>query len=372
MNSKPILVYYSPDYYIDTDITVLCHLIEDFRVVWFYQYSSTNPNSMTYSPSKAKDYAEKWGITLEVADLRKRRRSPSNYFFYRRIAKKINKYEPSIVYACEVFPFWTYCYNKIHCKNKILGIHDVTLHSYKHKIIESILHRIQIQFIQKFNNIFTFSLNQQKLLRELYMKESSMVGMSCKNLGMSNLKAPVIKGSISLLYLGRIHLYKGLDLLINALEELADEGLSNIKLTIAGKGPFWNSCKDLIKHDALYNLHICFVPTEEIPDLMCSHHFLVLPYRDATQSGPLAIALNYSLPIIAPNFGCFKDIYNSKSGILYEKEELKKALKEASEISQSEYDLMKQETNKIKEKYSEKSIAENYIKAFKKSLLTMQ
>ena len=161
-----------------------------------------------------------------------------------------------------------------------------------------------------------------------------------------------------------INKYKGLDLLISALEQLKSEGICNISLTIAGKGIFWSTCEQLIKTPEMYNLQIRFIDNEEIPDLMSSHHFLVLPYRDATQSGPLATAVAYELPVIAPNFGCFKETYSNKSALLYEQGHIKEALTEVSNMTGDKYEDMRNACKMLKDAYSEEEIAKNYIKCF--------
>lgn len=362
---KPILVYFNPDCYSDTDLTVLRHLTREFHVIWFYLYESLQANSMRYNPARAKEYAEKYGITLEIIDPKMRRRNPKNIFFYHEVANRINQYNPDIVYACNIFPFWMYSYKRITCKNKVLGLHDVSMHTYKFSLIKLWIQHNKERWIKRFSNLITFSTNQHNLLKQDFGKESYMVGMASKFFGFSSLIPPPFSEGIKLLFFGIISKYKGLDLLIEALENLNNAGVTNLQLTIAGRGESWDDCKGLIKTPSLYNLKVRFIKNDEIPDLMCSHHFIVLPYRDATQSGPLVAALGYGLPIIAPNFGCFSEALDEKSSILYPQGELSNALKRVANMSNQEYENIKQETLRIKETYSEERIADNYIKAFK-------
>ena len=114
----------------------------------------------------------------------------------------------------------------------------------------------------------------------------------------------------------------------------------------------------------MYNLQVRFIENNEIPDLMSTHHFLVLPYRDATQSGPLATAVAYELPVIAPNFGCFSETYTTESAMLYSQGNLVEALKRVAVITNEEYQYMKIACKKVKEANSEERIAENYIRCF--------
>ena len=195
-----------------------------------------------------------------------------------------------------------------------------------------------------------------------------MVGMSFKSFGESDkTPEPIIEG-VKLLFFGSIILYKGLDLLILALEELKATGVNNISLTIAGKGAFWEDCKPLIKTPEMFNLQVRFIENEEIPDLMSTHHFLVLPYRDVTQSGPLVAALGYGLPVIAPKMGSFMDVFNDETAILYPEGGLKDALTKVSQMDTYHYELLKEAVAGMRENYTEERIAQNYIKAFKKNL----
>lgn len=362
---KPVLVYFNPDCYSQVDDTVLHYLTKEFRVVWFYLYESLQEKSMRYNPEKAKEYADKYGITLEVVDPKVRRRNPKNILYYRVVARKINSYTPDIVYACNVFPFWTYCYSLIKCKNKVLGLHDVSMHSYKFSMAKYLIQYNKERWIKRFSNLITFSPNQQEYLKQRFGKDSYMVGMSCKTFGESKMTAPSLSEGVQLLFFGIISRYKGLDLLIDAIEQLRVEGLTNLRLTIAGKGESWEECKVLIKTPELYNLQVRFIENSEIADLMSSHHFIVLPYRDATQSGPLVTAIGYGLPVIAPSFGCFTETLNNDSAIIYPQGELKEALTQVSRITENEYDQLRNGMFALTELYSEENIAQNYIRAFK-------
>lgn len=363
MYDKPVLVYYSLDCFIQVDDTVLCHLTNNFKVVWFYLYESMQANTMRYNPVKAQEYADKYGITLEIVDPKMRRRDPRNLFYYRKVAKRINSYNPDIVYSCD-FLFWSFCRRSIKCNNKVFGIHDAKGHSLKFNIFNYILKRLSKSCRKSMDCFFTFSPNQHDLFKELYGKESYMVGMSIKNFGKSKIIPAEICSTIKLLFFGSIKLYKGLDLLINAVEELKRQGIGNLSLTIAGKGESWEECKELIKTPELYNLQVRFIDNDEIPDLMSSHHFIVLPYRDATQSGPLVAALNYCLPVVAPRFGCFTELFDDTTAILYKPGDLLSALKRVSEITPSEYSSLKDSLKKLRNLYSEEKIAQNYIEAF--------
>lgn len=353
---KPILVYFNPECFWDTDKTILKYLSEKFKIIYFFHCQNES-----HYVEEVTDYANRYGIILKFIISQYRKKSLNNIFCYKKIAKNINDINPDIVYSCELYPFWCVCYHSIKCKYKILGLHDVIRHSHKISLKDYLEDFIHKNIIRMFKNIFTFSYNQSRLLKEKYGKESVMVGMSYKYMGNSNLLPNSVADGIKLLFFGSIHYYKGLDLLLSAIEKLKSEGINNIKLTIAGNGSFWENCKNLIKSSELYELKIRFIENCEVPDLMNTHHFLVLPYRDATQSGPLLLALGYNLPIIAPKFGFFSEVFSEKSAILYSQGSLYNSIRRVAGITENEYDKLREMVYLVRDNYTEERIAEHYI-----------
>ena len=361
---KKTIVYLNPDCVTDTDLTVLHCLAKEYHVVWYYIHESEKAyNRITIA--QAADYANKYGLELRVKDLKHRFRNPKNFIFYAKIAKEINKISPDLVFHCHCDPYWCVAIKFfLRCKKVVLGIHDAQIHSYNMNLSRYLECFSKNLAIKLHCNFVTFSSGQQKLFKDVYGKDSYMVGMSCKYFGKSELKAPNISKGVKLLFFGSINVYKGLDLLISSLEKLRSQNVQNLSLTIAGTGDAWNTCKTLIQTKDMYNLQVRFIDNNEIPDLMSSHHFLVLPYRDATQSGPLATAVAYELPVVAPDFGFFAETYTKDSAILYTQGHLEEALINVSKLTPDNYEFLKAACKKIKDAYSEERIAQNYIKCF--------
>lgn len=363
---KRTIVYLNPDCFVDTDLTVLKHLTKEFHVVWFYIHESKKANNKLAVEDAVK-YANENDIELRIKDPLVRHRNPKNLLFYLKIAKEINQISPDLVYSCILDPYWSIALKIVlKCENKVLGVHDAQSHSYKMTVSRFLETKSRGLAFKVNRNFVTFSVGQQKLFKQIYGKDSYLVGMSCKDFGKSSLKLSSISEDVKLLFFGSINEYKGLDLLISALEKLRNQGVCNITLTIAGRGDSWNDCKSLIKTKEMYHLQVCFIDNNEIPDLMSSHHFLALPYRDATQSGPLATAVAYELPVIAPDFGCFSETYSPDSAILYPQGHLEEALVKVSKLTENDYASMKEACKKVKEANSEEQIAKNYIDCFNK------
>lgn len=115
-----------------------------------------------------------------------------------------------------------------------------------------------------------------------------------ENLGLEK-NTPVI------LFFGFVRAYKGLDLLLEAVGLLKQRQVP-AQLIVAGE--FWEDQQRYTKQiDTLGINDIVKVVPDYIPDDHASQYFeasdcFVAPYRDATQSGSVKLALGYALPVV--------------------------------------------------------------------------
>jgi D-inositol-3-phosphate glycosyltransferase len=132
-----------------------------------------------------------------------------------------------------------------------------------------------------------------------------------------------ITGEKLILFFGFIRDYKGLDILLNAMALLKNE--LNVKLIVAGEfysneDKYLKIINDLgIKENLL--MFTDFIPTSEVKYYFSAADCVILPYRDATQSGIVQIATNFNKPVIAANVGGLGEVIeNGKTGFIVEKE----------------------------------------------------
>jgi glycosyltransferase involved in cell wall biosynthesis len=118
-----------------------------------------------------------------------------------------------------------------------------------------------------------------------------------------------------IIFLGRIHKYKGLDIFIDAMRLLYDKGF-NFSAEIMGEGdmnPFKNNLKGL----GFIKVENRWISQEEFSSALLSADLLVLPYREASQSGVVAAAMSSGLPIIVtPVGGLSEQIKHRVNGII--------------------------------------------------------
>ena len=116
-----------------------------------------------------------------------------------------------------------------------------------------------------------------------------------------------------LMFFGRLLPYKGLDLLIEAMRQLRRDDFP-ARLRLIGQGPL--ELSDLPDN---IDLDRRWVPEEEVPDLFAGCDLVVLPYREASQSGVLPIAQNMAVPsLVTPVGGLREQVAGGESGFIAE------------------------------------------------------
>jgi glycosyltransferase involved in cell wall biosynthesis len=107
----------------------------------------------------------------------------------------------------------------------------------------------------------------------------------------------------SLLLFGRLSRYKGVDTLLDAMP-LVWRHAPDIRLTIAGAG-------EVGRHPALSDARVLlragYVPDARVHELFGAATCVVLPYREASQSGVAALARRYGRGVIVSDVGALRE-----------------------------------------------------------------
>ena len=182
------------------------------------------------------------------------------------------------------------------------------------------------------------------------------------------------------LFFGSIREYKGVDLLLEAIDRIPRERLKDMRFIIAGR-----------QYPALYEFDLANrieqldlkkvvetrirrIPDDEVSSLFEWADFAVFPYREIYGSGALLMSYSYSVPVIASNLPTFlEETENGSTGLLFKAEDpdsLASALLEACSIPSEEKSKMESEIVRlVREKFnwerSASAIAEAYTAAAK-------
>lgn len=120
-----------------------------------------------------------------------------------------------------------------------------------------------------------------------------------------------------ILFFGLIREYKGLDLLIDAIDHNYFKE-NKIKLLVAGE--FYSDVNQYEKliNDKLLNdlitINNKFIPNEDVSLYFSASDILVLPYKTATQSGVTQVGFYYNKPMLVTNVGGLGELIDSKIG----------------------------------------------------------
>ncbi len=118
-------------------------------------------------------------------------------------------------------------------------------------------------------------------------------------------------GKILVLWQGIIFPYKGIDLLLNAWQQV-EATIDDVCLLIAGTGApdLLDQIREQIDRLALKRVNLCprFISTEELVALYRAADIVVYPYRAITTSGALATGLALNKAIVASNLPVFCEL----------------------------------------------------------------
>lgn len=121
----------------------------------------------------------------------------------------------------------------------------------------------------------------------------------------------------ALLFFGRMSHYKGLDVLLDAMPRLWEED-PELRLTVAGEG-------EVADHPLLGDPRIVtrfeHVPEEALAGLFAAATCVVLPYRQASQSGVGSLAREHGRPVVATRVGGLPELITPDWGRLVDPED---------------------------------------------------
>ncbi|HEY6082157.1 MAG TPA: glycosyltransferase, partial [Chitinophagaceae bacterium] len=167
-----------------------------------------------------------------------------------------------------------------------------------------------------------------------------------------------------ILFFGFIRKYKGLDLLLEAMNDPRIRS-ENIKLIVAGE--FYEDEKayrEIIERFQLQGsviLKTDFVPDNQVKYYFCAADAVMQPYRHATQSGITPMAYHFERPMVVTNTGGLPEIVpDGKVGFVTEPRP--PAIADAIiKFYTFDAEYFMENIKKEKEKYSWKNMAEGIV-----------
>lgn len=175
--------------------------------------------------------------------------------------------------------------------------------------------------------------------------------------------------ALHLFFFGPIKKYKGADTLIDAMKICREKGVS-ATLTIAGSQASDTHIIDPKEVESLGILWLNrYVEDSEVCRLLGEADVMVIPYKNATQTTPGALALGYGMPVIATRSGGLTEqVENGVNGLLVEPDNAV-ALASAIQKMAEERELLKKFSQGAlrlyRTKFSWNIIAKNLIEKYR-------
>lgn len=308
------IVWVTSGYLLQVDLPILDQLNKEYKIKWIV-YAAENSDKGQH----AKEYAQKNGIDVEFECLHSHRYLPMAYFEYTKVIKRLASMKADMYYFDIIaFPYLLFAIKKyLPAQKVIMAMHHGKIHNgmqlrhlYKHYLSYLCKQPFWFQY---------FSETQAKYFTG-DQSHRFVIPLALNDFGNSNVAPP--KDFVQFLSFGHIIETKNIGLLIQAACLLKERCSIPFKVKIVGHCRTWNTTyQPLIKYPEIFDLRIESVPDSDIPNLFCGSHYLVLPYKSVTQSGPLRIAYGYNTPVITSDLEGFKEsVIENVTGLMFETE----------------------------------------------------
>ncbi|BDQ02064.1 MAG: glycosyl transferase family 1 [Ignavibacterium sp.] len=240
-----------------------------------------------------------------------------NPFNWISIASRINSEKPDLIIFDWWHPYFALCHFFISSfinkklKKRILFITENYI-SHEGHFIDRWLTRIGLHHAKYFialSQKVEDELKQNFKNKKIYRSELPIydhLSGNAEDINSLKRKFSISEDEKVLLFFGYIRKYKGLDILLEALNILKSES-QKIKLIVAGE--FYDDKEfysELIKKYDLEKRVIMqneYIPNEKVKEYFLVSDVVVLPYRNATQSGILNLAYGFRKPVIVTKVG---------------------------------------------------------------------
>lgn len=339
-------IYITDDGWWDTDVTILPQIVNDYEITVVV---AENINQLKYDEKNISGVQDVVRFETKYSNKNFRKIVKSISFFSRIYRKYIKAKTPPLIFFIKEnnIAFLLLSLFLLPKQHTIIGIHDFLIHKGKYSAFYDFIFKL---LYKRFENFLFFSETQYSSFNKGYPKKRGFyINMPLKSFGAITKTIHKV-GCRKFLFFGFIQDYKRLDLFIHAAKQIC-----NAQFVIAGACNEWEKYEKIIGQMNNLQCNIHFLKNDEIKLYFQEADYLVLPYDESTQSGPLLIAYNYNIPVIASDIELFKTmVCDKQNGFLFEKGNLSsliKILDDANNLPESQYQLLVKNMSKRKEQY---------------------
>ena len=259
---------------------------------------------------------------VDIVFVRGRQSDPTSLLSTARAARAIRRFDPDVVLVQQHSDWRLYC---LQCtlgrRPVVLTIHDVVPHLGS---VDS-RNRLQAWVSRRLLSaadayvVHGSRLAEQLVSRDDYDKRTPVFSIPHGPIFTAIPPACPLPEQPTVLFFGRIEYYKGLDVFVEAVERSAAT-IPGLTAIVAGAGGDAQRCRDHITRPELFEWKEGFVPDEDVAELFFRSSVLVLPYREASQSGVIPLAYAHGRPVIATAVGALPEaVWDHSTGLLVDR-----------------------------------------------------
>ena len=349
----------TPDWFVDVDLPIVPRLAEYYDITWIVVFPWRN---CRYTERDISKYQSD-NLKIHYFYLKYYRKDPRIWFRYRSLGKLVFSI-PCDLYYINMPPsggiLQKVLLDKLPFGKTIVAAHDGSIKS----IMSAKTVEAYRSFYPRCKYVQMFSRSQANEMRKNYPgPEVIEIPLALKDYGKSS-KNPQ-QGIVTFLSFGTIHAEKNIPLLIEAANQLYEEGIYNFRVSINGQWKISANASSLIRHPEVISVRSGLIPNEDIPDMYATCQYAVFPYKMMSQSGAVKVAMNYHKPVIVSDLPGFKDeVVEGKNGFFFHSEDLeslKDTMRRCIEMSDTEYaELQKTTADYVMKNLSTESILIKY------------
>jgi glycosyltransferase involved in cell wall biosynthesis len=299
---KKTIVWLTPDPFIDVDLPIIPYLLDSYNIRWIIQFGLIN----RFQENEFDKLKGLEGLKIEFFYVKHKGKDPRRFLDTYRLIHRLHSIKADAYYVNipPDKPFHLPLCMALPKDRTIITAHDGSIKSIMKPawLVKWCLKK----GYGRFKYVQMFSRSQAEEFGHNFPgHDVTVIPLALKDYGKPTENKRT--DCISFLAFGTMHSEKNIGLLIDAADQLYDEGMRGFKVSIDGVWrENWN-IYERVKHQDIFEIFIEMVPNNDIPNLFESNHYCVLPYKMMSQSGAIKVAYNYYNPVIVSDLPGFRD-----------------------------------------------------------------